>query len=1138
MQKHYVHLMQIIVIISILFTSFGIPQEVESNTTDSNTAENISITAENEPLIGPPDDLALPPAEYAVVQNADPYLMSLALGNEDTVSRYGPNRNDPDKGIPDHAYSPFDDLDKREVCPPGGCDYVAGKVLIKFEAEQEFSLTRSNEIQFQDQVLASALDTLEITNLTPVFPNAARPAPGEMIETVDGALIEKPDLTRWFQAESTSDKGLGEVIQALQTTAGIAFAEPDFVRKPIGEMTEEINSISKSTSPTTLALPGSGTDPLYDQQWHLGATHVPEAWAYLESQGLPPGGSRDIVVAVIDTGVDYTHPDLAANIWVNPAEFNGTPGVDDDGNGYVDDIHGADTVYPDGDPMDDHGHGTHVAGIIAAQANNGIGGVGVAFNVQVMPIKAAQYSGVLASSDIAEAIYYAVAKGADVINMSFGGYARSTVEEDALAVAFGQAVLVAAAGNDQLPNEKCDQVKPAAPMYPADYNWVLGVMASKSYQDIIGWISHFSNYDCAYFSNYDFYVNNTHEYELMAPGVEIWSTLPRNQYAAWSGTSMSAPVVAGIAALARTKWSDSNIYSSRFIMGQIASNTSQPIGGVANALNALTIPPQPELSYQEYWLFDIPDINSINDNDGIVDAGETVNLAIVIRNHWGKAENVTVALDAWAEGAVSPDPYVSMLIDTVNYGAIGSFNWDDNGLHFDEATGEYSVENPFRFSVSPNTPNNHVIPMKITITAENGFDPTDPNAPYTFISRFYLIVQRGRELPSVISQDMTLTKDDYWLVSDPVLIEPGVTVMVTEGTQIQFWTNGIYDDKGNKNYSYIQVEGTLIVQGSETLPVEMFPSSTSPIGPVYIKIVNSGFSEFSFARISNPLLGDQDLYTDMPINLVDHCYFIQESTKIFDPREGGSVRPTIKSGIVSNSIFHKVGYWYFTLTSYNLMITYAVEIFSNLFDTSVIGLSSPLQDNVFLKNYKQDGWTSSLNQIGYRCLDCDPLTGQANNQDFNNAILNVLWDSSNWMRIYAPSGRDYTTYINNNYWGTESSSLIEGMIYDYIDNWDLSRFSYNPFLTTAPETAYPFVVDVVLSTSSDPDASVVGAEPVTFTVTFNRDMDQTVQPQVSFGPDVPMTDYTVHPIDGGWTDPRTWVWAPSTSPRSPATATS
>ena len=175
--------------------------------------------------------------------------------------------------------------------------------------------------------------------------------------------------------------------------------------------------------------------------------------------------SRDIVVAVIDTGVDYNHEDLAANMWTNSREIPGND-IDDDGNGYVDDVHGIDATNPEqaGNPMDDHGHGTHVAGIIAAQGDNGVGGMGVAYNVQIMALKAAQYSGVLASTDIAEAIYYATAQGADIINMSFGGYSRSSVEEDALAVAFGQAVLVAAAGNDGKPNQPCQG---GLNMYPA-----------------------------------------------------------------------------------------------------------------------------------------------------------------------------------------------------------------------------------------------------------------------------------------------------------------------------------------------------------------------------------------------------------------------------------------------------------------------------------------------------------------------------------------------------------------------------------------------------------------------------------------------------------------------------------------------
>ncbi len=571
------------------------------------------------------------------------------------------------------------------------------------------------------------------------------------------------------------------------------------------------------------------------------------------------------MVAVIDTGVDLNHPDLAANLWTNSREVPGN-GVDDDGNGYVDDVHGVDVIVNSGNPSDDHGHGTHVAGIIAAQANNGIGGVGVAYNVQIMPIKAAQYSGVLASSDIAEAIYYAVAQGADVINMSFGGYVRSQVEEDALAVAFGQAVLVAAAGNDGKVNYNPDVCGLGRDMYPAAYNWVLGVMASAPG----GGRAAFSNYDCT--------PHDSHEYELMAPGVDVWSTLPREQYAAWDGTSMATPIVSGIAALARTKWSDKDVYSSRFIMGQIAANTSGGIGGVADAYAALTVAPRPELSYLERWLFDTAAQSATNDDDGIVDAGETIDLAIVIRNHWGKADPVTVTLEAWAEGAFQPDPYITMITGTVEYGAVGSFNVDDNGLIYDAQGVIVGVRHPFRFSVDPNTPNDHVIPFRLTMTARNGLDPADTTV-YTFQSRFYLIVQRGRELPRIISQDMVLTKDYYWLVPDQTLIGAGVTVTVTEGTQIQFWSADPDDPHSQDARPFWQVEGRLLVQGTYTEPVEMFAGRLYPGYAVEIRQVSNGHVELHYARILNPILGIPNASGSMiigPLNVIDHSYFAQE----------------------------------------------------------------------------------------------------------------------------------------------------------------------------------------------------------------------------------------------------------------------
>lgn len=1241
--------------------------------------------------------------EYEVVQNTDSYLMSLALGNEETKSHYGPNRYIPDEGIPEHAYSPFDDPEIREACPSGGCDYVSGRVLIKLKPNQAYSLSKSNQILLQDQTLASTLAGLEITNLTPIFLNAEKPAPGEMIETIDGDLIAKPDLTRWFQAESHSEKGLGEVIKALQTTAGIAMAEPDYVRRPVGEMSAEFDGATSSISNSPALFPGSTTDPLFDQQWHLTFTHVPEAWAYLESQGLPPGGSRDIVVAVIDTGVDYTHPDLAANIWVNPAEFNGLPGVDDDGNGYIDDIYGVNTTHPGWDPKDDHGHGTHVAGIIAAQAENQIGGVGIAYNTQIMVLKAAQYSGVLAASDIAEAIFYAVSKGADIINMSFGSYARSTVEEDALAVAFGQAVLVAAAGNDGAVNLPCPL---SADFYPAAYNWVLGVMSHNQN----GKLSPFSNYDCVGFDE--------HEYELIAPGSNIVSTLPENQFAAWSGTSMSAPVVSGIAALARTYWSDAQLYTSRFIMGQIAATGPTHIDGYSapNALAAITVAPIPRLNYLQHWVFDTPEVDPLNDADGIVDAGEIINLGIVIRNHWGQASDVTVLLEPIAEGAVYTDPYVTMITDTVIYDPIGSFNWQDNGLINTEGviTG---VENPFQFTTNPDTPNDHVIPFRLTMTARNGFDPEDPQT-YSYVSYFYLMVQRGIVLPYLITEDMTLTKDYLWLINNPTLITEGTTLTVTEGTQIQITVPEITDPYSQPVKPRLQVEGSLIITGTTSEPVELFTGINRIEFPIQILQTEEGFTSISYAKISNPVLGPaQDTFNNSthggkPLNLLDHVYFRQETSGIGDQGlYSWTHYPLVVADVINNCIFYQLATdLYIYNTAYYLRLGNGIDnstIQSSLFDYSSVSLQGNSTGSVFMghspnsrasqlqsgypintmehfravfprqyngktyalvsnpnpgggigptKNYAWDylqgvnrlaeilgGYTVSINDADedlflssyrdleatqanfqieypemtdcgsvwtcwdlfrgqalflglsshnpdheYRWLSGEPLTytnwedgepsADPSSEEFvykgwkwsslsnifapivielpgvvddaafetarqqilagdiepelsftNNAILNDWWNplTVNWLRFKMDKTRDFNRYIQNNYWGTTNTALIDVAINDFNDDFNLGTYVYQPILEEPPEDAYPFVSNVVLSTATQPDTLEVGAELVTFTVSFNRDMDTGIQPLVAFGPSEPYTD---HVIEGDWVSPREWVGAFQVTP--------
>jgi subtilisin family serine protease len=245
-------------------------------------------------------------------------------------------------------------------------------------------------------------------------------------------------------------------------------------------------------------------------------------------------GSPEIIVAILDTGADYTHPDLAANIWTNPGEIAGNR-IDDDGNGFVDDVHGYDFYNRDGDPMDDTGHGTHVAGTIGAVGNNGIGITGVAWSVRLMPLKFLGLDGSGPTSAAIECVDYALGMGAHVLNNSWGGAGFSALLEIAIESANQQGVpFVAAAGNDGI---SLDQVA----HYPASYDIpnVIAV-ASTTHQDII---SSFSNFGAT-------------TVHLAAPGSSIWSTSPGGAYGYESGTSMAAPHVSGALALLRSEFPD------------------------------------------------------------------------------------------------------------------------------------------------------------------------------------------------------------------------------------------------------------------------------------------------------------------------------------------------------------------------------------------------------------------------------------------------------------------------------------------------------------------------------------------------------------------------------------------------------
>ena len=270
-------------------------------------------------------------------------------------------------------------------------------------------------------------------------------------------------------------------------------------------------------------------DPRFADLWAMQNTNdadidAVEAW---DTQK----GSRDVVVAIIDTGVDYNHEDLRDNMWRNPGETgNGkeTNGVDDDGNGFIDDVVGWDFAANDNDPMDDNAHGSHVAGTIAATGNNQRGVVGVNWQASIMALKFLDSNGSGEASNAIGAILYAAQNGARVQNNSWGGSGFSRALQDAIVFARDRnSLFVVAAGNEGSDNDR-------TPTYPANYEVenVLAVAASDR------------NDQLASFSNF-----GLRTVALSAPGVGILSSTPGNRYQSFDGTSMATPHTSGVAAL-------------------------------------------------------------------------------------------------------------------------------------------------------------------------------------------------------------------------------------------------------------------------------------------------------------------------------------------------------------------------------------------------------------------------------------------------------------------------------------------------------------------------------------------------------------------------------------------------------------
>ena len=809
------------------------------------------------------------------------------------------------------------------------------------------------------------------------------------------------------------------------------------------------------------------SNPDYAKQQYLDDHKIYDSWQYAADNGRNPGGSSDAVVAVIDTGVDYSHLDLRNNIWINTAEIPGN-GIDDDGNGYIDDVYGWNFVGDNNDPKDDNGHGTHVAGIIAAE-NNDIGSVGVAYNCKVMVLKAGNSSGYFNNSDIAEAIRYAYMNGASVINMSFGGSVISMAAKDALENAYNSCILVAAAGNDSACNNlSCKICQNVEVAYPAALPYVIGVMST--------------NHDgsrVSSFSNYDHYPYDSTEYEVYAAGEAIPSCWPGNRYAMLNGTSMAAPVVSGIAALLRSYYSDREVYSTKYIQSQIVhTGTRNPYNrvtesfdtkhSVANAYEALTRLPKPDVNLYDYYIDDSTSISPANNGNGVIDAGETVRLYFSLHNRGGVAGNVNVTINA-ERGEGFADPYFTFTNNALLLSDIGTYSVRESGDSY------------FEIIVSADCPNDYLTDFNIFYTYINGMDEKDTKQ-YSGFGKARFNVSSGYHLPSIIGEDTVFTNDRLYIVGDDVTIPAGVTVTFEEGCEIQF-----YDDREYYKSPAITVYGTLSFEGTKDNMVKIHPSER-----------NSGFVCLIKNYCGESLLMN---YVDA-INLAtDGSFAINNSYIRFSQSGGDHYLREYRSGHSDSTA--AVNHFALLENSYidiNAMSTslYCKALSSNMiavgYENSMLEVDNTFTNNIVYSstfNYRMSLSGNVTNNIFVSANDDDPKT-----------LLKLQFTSSVSDNTFSAGYQKYASQVISNYIDSSGNPTVDvyGSCSDITKLW-------------------PYVVSMELFDADGSPVTTVGREEIKIRVTFNRPMDTTKNTFLTFGTAEPYGDYR---IDGEYVSDTVW----------------
>lgn len=939
-----------------------------------------------------------------------------------------------------------------------------GEVLVRFADHLSPILNTTKSRTKIGQVDAILVDYSQV-RMEQLFP-VQKPIPGgeKGFTTYTGKYYEYPKLTNIYKVsiKDTTYGAIFPLITALENLGDdyVIYAEPNY------------HFESDVTVPPA--------DALYQYQYNASSMNADSAWQIMNDSSIT---EEDIIIAIIDTGVDTAHVDLKGKKHTNLIELNGQPGVDDDSNGYVDDISGWDFVNMDNGPIDDNSHGTHCAAIAVANHDT-IGIAGIAPNAKYMPMKGLESSGGSSASALAQCATYAANNGADILSMSVGGYGRSLAFENALAYSYAFSIPVGAAGNDGIcirnDGQLCPDGRPPAPMFPGAYTFVLAAQATQQNPGWNGYRAWFTNYDFdgPTFTDYP----DDFNYEVYAPGLGIISAIPGNQYATWNGTSMACPAVAGAVAIHRAfrpnrtkeqvfvdfiqSWYD---MSKIFDKGQGYSTGFNSI----DLVKALYPEEMPILWMNQFSVVD----SSQGDGDSKADAGEHLKVRVDMKNVGTESDSVYVGIRM----AEFEDKTIVHFIDSTAFlGSISSYATVSNNLDLFELQIDSGVVNGrnILFNIFSWTP---------------GGDTT---------SQDYMIeAQSGCEYMGIYSGTTVWTPDCGIIVTansafDTLIIEPGTEIQIDPGVGI--------------GYSHIIAEGkpdSMIV----------FTKNQNAFG-TWNEIKNFGSDQavfkyciFEYGGRTGSIGGDDIIGPGNSTSFEDcvfrYCHaWYGIGWNILNPSDSSYIR---RCNFVDNQS---------NLAVVNLDNPNWTGDFSN----------NNVSGNIYVQYYGEQPAVRFANQsiidkISYNSFFKHGYQSYNNNR-FSGYVLGV--------RDGNGGGHSFSTYVNNyidsNYYGTTNDQSINANIFDFEEFSSFPSVSGAEKKLTKPKMEnHGHVWKILLDTAevniyNDPIHQIIGLGKHSVSVIFNRPMDVSETPFVTYGVRFPYTQNIVS--DSAWwsVDSLTW----------------